>query len=74
MNEILEASKNYYNFEAAKKKENIIASRECRLFSDETELNKLEYTPSPKTPEYDMTKKCVPLSAGVFNMVRQLIP
>lgn len=46
---------------------------ESHLYSDETELNHLPFTEVPPLPSYEKPK-VAPLSAGVYNLVRQFLP
>ena len=73
MNPIMKKALTYYNFLAAKKKEDFIASVKCQLWSDKTELNHLEFTEIPPIPKFEKPK-VIPLSAGIWNLVRQMLP
>lgn len=73
MNPIMKKALTYYNFLAAKRKEDFIASVKCQLWSDETELNHLEFTETPPIPKFEkpvIQKQKV----GWFNFFRVLLP
>lgn len=74
MNPIMEKSLQWYNYLNAKKLEDIKANRECQLWSDITELNHLEFSAIPEVPEIKKSNKVVPFTAGVYNLVRQILP
>lgn len=73
MNKILQASINWRNYEGIKKLENLLALKECQLFSDQTEKNKLDYTPSPSLPKYKGKVEKVPLCVGIYNFIKSNI-
>ena len=72
-NDIMKKSLTHRNFEGAKVRADLEANRECQLWSDETELNHLDFSETPPTPQY---QKCDPfkLSAGLINFLKSFRP
>lgn len=60
MNPIMEKSLQWYNYLNHKKKADIEANRECQLWSDPTELNHLDFTPTPEIPKIKFKKVALP--------------
>lgn len=71
--DLMKSALSWYNYQNAKKKADRESLLECQIWSDATELNRLEYTQAPEIPEY-VKPKVEKLSAGIYNLVRQILP
>lgn len=46
----------------------------CQLYSDESERNRLDFTPTPPIPTQSIVVEKIPLNVGIYNFIRQLTP
>ena len=48
--------------------------KNCQMWSDKTMKNPLDFTSTPSIPTQSIVVEKIPLSAGVYNMVRAFMP
>lgn len=56
-----------------KKQIEIEANLECQLFLDPEETMRLNFTPPPPLPSHYRKIEKVPLTAGIYNLVRNIL-